>query len=157
MKEKKKKPFKHHIGEPWTREWMNTQNEEDIPTRNFKKKKKNNKNILNWRQTTFHVEQKQNKQKKRTKKKQKKKRKTTTTTASETPRKIFKCTHRTNFWKTKLDVNTKARGISLSKTLSFNTFSLPNLQNKVTFLKLSLTLLLFRFLSPHGLSLPLPH
>ena len=83
------KTFKHHIGEPWTREWMNTQNEEDIPTRNFKKKKKN-KNILNWRQTSFHVEQKQNKkrtkkkQKKKTNKEKKKKRKTTTTTASET-------------------------------------------------------------------------
>ena len=131
-RKKKKKIFKHHIGEPRTRELMNTQNEEDIPTRNFKKKKKNNKNILNWRQTTFHVEQKQNKKKKGTKKTPQKT--TTTTTASETQRKIFKCSHRTNFWKTKLDVNTKARGISLSKTLSFNTFSLPNLQNKVTFL-----------------------
>ena len=128
---------------------MNTRNKEDIPTRNFKKKKKQQEHH-NWRQTTFHMEQKQ------TNKKKKKKKRITTTkktkkNPSETPRKIFKCSRRTNFWKT------NGRGISLSKTLSFNTFSLPNLQNKVTFLKLSLNLLLFRFLSPHGLSLPLPH
>ena len=49
---------------------MNTQNKEDIPTRNFKKKK-NNKNILNWRQTTFHVAQKRKQNKKTTKKKKK--------------------------------------------------------------------------------------
>ena len=88
---------------------MNTRNEEDIPTRNFKKKK-NNKNILNWRQTTFHMEQKQkqkqkkerkknkqkNKEKKNEKQQQKKKK-----NPNETSRKIFKYSRRTNFWKTK--------------------------------------------------------
>ena len=49
---------------------MNTQNKEDIPTRNFKKKK-NNKNILNWRQTTFHIHKNKKEQKKEQKNKKK--------------------------------------------------------------------------------------
>ena len=85
------------------------------------------------RGTKTKTKQKKKKKEQKKKNKQKKKRKTTTT-ASETPRKIFKCFRRTNFWKT------NGRGISLSKTLSFNTFSLPNLQNKVTF---------FNFHSPY--------
>ena len=103
---------------------MNTQNKEDIPTRNFKKKK-NNKNILNWRQTTFHVEQKQQ-QKKNEKNKQKK----TKNNNNNSQRNIEK------FSNSPADLTSgkqNGRGISLSKTLSFNTFSLPNLQNKVTF------------------------
>ena len=105
---------------------MNTRNKEDIPTRNFKRRRR--KNIINWRQTTFHVTQKKKKENK-TERKKNKKRKTTT----KKKQKKIPAKHREkfsnvppNYWKT------NGRGISLSKTLSFNTFSLPNLQNKVT-------------------------
>ena len=141
---------------------MNAQNEEDIPTRNFKKEKKNNKNILNWRQTTFHVEQKQKKKKKKgtkQKKTNKKKQKTknnnnkkTKKNPSETPRKIFQ------MFPAELTSGKQNWTWNFFQQKHYqHTFLLPNLQNKVTFFKLSLTLLLFRFLSPHGLSLPLPH
>ena len=47
---------------------MNTRNKEDIPTRNFKRRRR--KNIINWRQTTFHVTHKK-KENKTERKKQK--------------------------------------------------------------------------------------
>ena len=84
---------------------MNTQNKEDIPTRNLKKKKKKKKkNILNWRQTTFHVEQKKNKKNEKQQQQKKKKNKKKKQRNTE---KNFQMSRRTNFWKTKLDVNTK--------------------------------------------------
>ena len=96
-------------------------------------------------------------QKKKTKQNEKnKKRKTTTKkqktkNPNETPRKIFKCPAELTSGKQKWTWN------FFQQNIIFQHFLLPNLQNKVTFFKLSLTLLLFRFLSPHGLSLPLPH
>ena len=129
---------------------MNTRNEEDIPTRNFKKKKKQQKHPK-LETDDFPRETKQNKKKKGTKKKTKK---------NKNEKQQQPAKHREKFSNGPAELTSgkqNGRGISFSKTLSFNTFSLPNLQNKVTFFKLSLTLLLFRFLSPHGLSLPLPH
>ena len=67
---------------------MNTQNKEDIPTRNFKKKK-NNKNILNWRQTTFHVAQKRKQNKTKNNKKKPKNQRNI--------KKNFQMSRRTNF------------------------------------------------------------
>ena len=127
---------------------MNTRNKEDIPTRNFKKKKKQQEHH-NWRQTTFHMEQN-----KKTKKKNEEQQQ------QQQPAKhwkIFKFSRGTNFWQTKLDVKYQSTWNFFQQNIIFQHFLLPNLQNKVTFFKLSLTLLLFRFLSSHGLSLPLPH
>ena len=131
---------------------MNTRNKEDIPTRNFKKKKKKQQEHHNWRRTTFHMEQKRKKQKNEKKKNEEQQ--------QQQPAKhwkIFKFSRGTNFWQTKLDVKYQSMWNFFEQNIIFQHFLLPNLQNKVTFFKLSLTLLLFRFLSPHGLSLPLPH
>ena len=111
---------------------MNTQNEEDIPTRNLKKTKKKQQKHPKLETDDFPRGTKN--KKKKTKNNNPPQKKT-----SETPRKIFKCSRQTNFWKTKLDVNTKHVEFLSAKHYQ-HTFLLHNLQNKVTF---------FNFNSPY--------
>ena len=129
---------------------MNTRNKEDIPTRNFKRRRRKN---INWRQTTFHVTQKK-KENKTERKKQKSK------NNNKKQKKKIPAKHREKFSNVPAELTSGKQKWTwnfFQQNIIFQHFLLPNLQNKVTFFKLSLTLLLFRFLSPHGLSLPLPH
>ena len=72
------------------------------------------------------MEQKQTNKKQQKTKNEKQQQRKNKKKSQRNTEKNFQMSRRTNFWKT------NGRGISLSKTLSFNTFSLPNLQNKVT-------------------------
>ena len=100
---------------------MNTQNKEDIPTRNLKKKKKKQK----------HPKLETDDFPRGTKKTNKKNKK---------QRNIEKFSNYPTDLTSRRKQNRRkyqARGIFFSSktpTISFNTFSLPNLQNKVTFL-----------------------
>ena len=112
---------------------MNTQNKEDIPTRNFKKTKKTQQKHPKLETDDFPHGTK-TKQKKKKERKKKKKRKTKR--KKKKKKKKIPAKHREKFSNVPAELTSgkqNGRGISLSKTLSFNTFSLPNLQNKVTF------------------------
>ena len=115
------------------------------------KRKKNKKTTS----TTFHVEQKNKKQKKQRKKKKRKQQQQKKKPHKKT--KKIPAKHRdvpAELTSGKQNWTFIPKHVNFfQQNIIFQHFLLPNLQNKVTFFKLSLTLLLFRFLSPHGLSL----
>ena len=98
---------------------MNTRNKEDIPTRNFKKKKKQQKHSK-LKTDDFPHGTETNKKKQRKKKKKKKKRKTTT---KKTKKKI-PAKHREKFSNGPAELKYKMDGEFLSaKTLSTHLFT----------------------------------
>ena len=99
---------------------MNTRNKEDIPTRNFKRRRRKKHHKLETDDFPRDTKKKKRKQN-RTKKTKNEKPQQKTKNPSETPRKIFKCFRLTNFWKTKMDMEFLSAKHYLSTLFHFPT------------------------------------
>ena len=133
----------------WT---MNTQNKEDIPTRNFKRKKKQQKHPK-LETDDFPRGTKKKRKQNKTPPPKKKKKKIEKQQQQKKKKKKKPAKHREKFSNVSAELSSRTMQngrkyqtmwnfffLSKTHTISFNTFSLTNVQNKVTF---------FNFHSPY--------